>query len=57
MSVRPEVRLGSILSQKSVASEDAKSDKAWATFELPDVGHMAILDASDRLSELILQAE
>jgi pimeloyl-ACP methyl ester carboxylesterase len=38
------------------ALADCKSDKAWATFELPDVGHMAMLDAPDRLSELILQA-
>jgi hypothetical protein len=38
-------------------SRDAlKSDKSWATFELPDVGHMAMLDAPARVSELILQA-
>ena len=29
--------------------------KSWATCELPDVGHMAMLDAPDRLSELIIQ--
>ncbi|WP_198029400.1 alpha/beta fold hydrolase [Bradyrhizobium sp. WSM3983] len=38
------------------ALADCKSDKSWATFELPDVGHMAMLDAPDRVSELILQA-
>lgn len=37
------------------ALADCKSDKSWATFELPDVGHMAMLDAPDRVSELILQ--
>lgn len=38
------------------ALADCKSDKSWTTFELPDSGHMAMLDAPDRLSELILQA-
>lgn len=38
------------------ALADCKSDKSWATFELPDVGHMAMLDAPERVSELILQA-
>ena len=38
---------------KSLA--DCKSDKSWATFELSDAGHMAMLDAPDRVSELILQ--
>jgi pimeloyl-ACP methyl ester carboxylesterase len=37
------------------ALADCKSDKSWATFELPDVGHMVMLDAPDRVSELILQ--
>ena len=37
------------------ALADCKSDKSWATFELPDIGHMAMLDAPDRTSELILQ--
>ena len=37
------------------ALADCKSDKSWATFELPDVGHIAMLDAPDRVSELILQ--
>ena len=37
------------------ALADCKSDKSWATFELPDIGHMAMLDAPDRISELILQ--
>jgi len=38
------------------ALAECKSDKSWTTFELPDVGHMIMLDAPDRLSELILQA-
>ena len=38
------------------ALADCKSDKSWAAFELPDVGHMVMLDAPDRLSELILQS-
>ena len=38
------------------ALADCKSDKSWVTFEMPDVGHMAMLDAPDRVSELILQA-
>ncbi|MGY3694733.1 pimeloyl-ACP methyl ester carboxylesterase [Bradyrhizobium sp. USDA 3240] len=38
------------------ALAECRSDKSWATFELPDVGHMAMLDAPDRLSELILEA-
>jgi pimeloyl-ACP methyl ester carboxylesterase len=38
---------------KSLA--DCKNDRSWATFELPDVGHMAMLDAPDRVSELIVQ--
>ncbi|MCC8943372.1 alpha/beta fold hydrolase [Bradyrhizobium sp. Arg68] len=38
------------------ALAECRSDKSWATFELPDVGHMAMLDAPDRLSELILHA-
>jgi pimeloyl-ACP methyl ester carboxylesterase len=38
------------------ALADCKSDKSWATFELPDAGHMVMLDAPDHLSELILQA-
>jgi pimeloyl-ACP methyl ester carboxylesterase len=37
------------------ALADSKTDKSWATFELPEVGHMAMLDAPDRVSELILQ--
>ena len=39
---------------KAVA--DCKSDNSWATFELSDIGHIAMLDAPDRVSELILQA-
>jgi hypothetical protein len=38
------------------ALADCKGDKSWTTIELPDVGHMAMLDAPDRLSELIVQA-
>jgi pimeloyl-ACP methyl ester carboxylesterase len=38
------------------ALADCKNNKSWATFELPDVGHMAMLDAPDRVSELIVQA-
>ena len=38
------------------ALADCKSDQSWATFEWPDVGHMAMLDAPDRVSESILQA-
>jgi hypothetical protein len=38
------------------ALADCKGNKSWTTFELPDVGHMAMLDAPDRVSELILQA-
>jgi len=37
------------------ALADCKSDKSWSTFELPDVGHAAMLDAPDRISELIPQ--
>jgi hypothetical protein len=37
------------------ALADCKGDKSWTTFELPDVGHMAMLDAPDRVSELILK--
>lgn len=37
------------------ALENCKGDKSWTTFELPGVGHMGMLDAPDRVSELILQ--
>lgn len=37
------------------ALADCKSEKSWATFELPEVGHMAMLDAPGRVSDLILQ--
>jgi pimeloyl-ACP methyl ester carboxylesterase len=37
------------------ALADCKGNNSWATFELPDSGHMAMLDAADRTSELILQ--
>jgi pimeloyl-ACP methyl ester carboxylesterase len=38
------------------ALADCKDVKSWATFELPDVGHMAMLDAPERVSALIVQA-
>jgi pimeloyl-ACP methyl ester carboxylesterase len=37
------------------ALAECKLDKSWATFELPTVGHMAMLDAPDRVTELIVQ--
>lgn len=37
------------------ALADCKSDKSWTTVELPEVGHMAMLDAPDRVSDAILQ--
>lgn len=37
------------------ALADCKADKSWATVELPGVGHIAMLDAPQRVSELILQ--
>jgi pimeloyl-ACP methyl ester carboxylesterase len=37
------------------ALADCKADRSWTTFEWPGVGHMAMLDAPDRVSELILQ--
>jgi pimeloyl-ACP methyl ester carboxylesterase len=37
------------------ALADCKADKSWITFELTDIGHIAMLDASDRVSRLILQ--
>jgi len=37
------------------ALADCKSDKSWVTLELPDAGHMAMLDAPDRVSEAILR--
>ena len=37
------------------ALADCKSDKSWVTVELHDVGHISMLDAPDRTSELILQ--
>ena len=38
------------------ALAECKADKSWATFELSDAGHIAMLDAPDRVTELILQA-
>jgi pimeloyl-ACP methyl ester carboxylesterase len=38
------------------ALSDCKGNTSWATFELPDTGHMAMLDAPGRTAELILQA-
>src|SRR6476659_1615781 len=37
------------------ALADCKTDKSWTTFELPDIGHMGMLDAPDRVTQLILQ--
>jgi pimeloyl-ACP methyl ester carboxylesterase len=37
------------------ALADYKSDKSWVTIELPDVGHISMLDAPDKTRELILQ--
>lgn len=37
------------------ALADCKADKSWTTLELPDVGHIAMLDAPDRVSQLIVQ--
>jgi pimeloyl-ACP methyl ester carboxylesterase len=37
------------------ALADCKADKSWNTFELADAGHIAMLDAPDRVSQLILQ--
>ena len=33
-----------------------KADESWNTFELRDTGHMAMLDAPERLADLLLQA-
>jgi pimeloyl-ACP methyl ester carboxylesterase len=38
------------------AMAQCKADKSWATFEVPDAGHIAMLDAPDRVTQLILQA-
>lgn len=38
------------------ALAECTSNKSWATFELPDVGHMAMLDAPEHISKLIVQA-
>ena len=38
------------------ALAECKADKSWNTFELTDSGHLAMLDASERLTELLLQA-
>jgi len=37
------------------ALADCKGDKSWVTVELPDVGHISMLDAPERTTELILQ--
>jgi len=37
------------------AFADCKSSNSWTASELPDVGHMAMLDAPGRVTELILQ--
>jgi pimeloyl-ACP methyl ester carboxylesterase len=38
------------------AFADCKADKSWVSLELPSAGHIAMLDAPDRVTELILQA-
>ena len=38
------------------ALAECKADKSWATFELADTGHMAMLDAPERVTDLLLQA-
>jgi hypothetical protein len=38
------------------ALAECKADKSWATFELADTGHMAMLDAPERVTDLVLQA-
>lgn len=35
---------------------ECKADKSWNTFELSDSGHLAMLDAPDRVTDLLLQA-
>ena len=37
------------------ALADCKNDKSWAAFLMSDVGHMAMLDAPDDVSEMIVQ--
>lgn len=37
------------------ALADCKADKSWTTVELTSVGHIAMLDAPDRVSRLLLQ--
>ena len=38
------------------ALAECKADKSWSTFELTDAGHIAMLDAPERLAELLLQS-
>jgi hypothetical protein len=38
------------------ALADCKADKSWTTIELADSGHMAMLDAPDRVTDLLMQA-
>src|SRR5262249_16193417 len=47
-------KLPSPILDKALA--ECKADKSWSTFELADSGHLAMLDASERLTELLLQA-
>jgi pimeloyl-ACP methyl ester carboxylesterase len=35
---------------------ECKADKSWSTFELADSGHLAMLDAPERLTELLVHA-
>jgi pimeloyl-ACP methyl ester carboxylesterase len=37
------------------ALADCRNDKSWVVVELRDVGHMGMLDAPDRISELIVK--
>lgn len=47
-------RLPSPAFDKALA--DCQADKSWQTLELTDSGHMAMLDAPGRLTDLLLQA-
>jgi pimeloyl-ACP methyl ester carboxylesterase len=38
------------------AFADCRADKSWSTFELPETGHMAMIDVPERLTELLLQS-
>jgi pimeloyl-ACP methyl ester carboxylesterase len=38
------------------ALAECKADKSWATFEFADTGHMAMLDAPERVTDVLVQA-